>query len=234
MQKRLTSLVLIAIACGVLAGCSSGCKSTTSTDPNTGATNTVQTLDIDRVTRDIDAMLPPVVQVFVSKEPKAADYLDAFATAVDTFTTGNQLDPASLDRALKTTKVNELNTDDTRAIVLAVLGAYKVAWGNYLEGEVDKSQQAKDAIQVLQAISGAIRQVIPAKSGMFVFPPGDTDKAVVISDAHGVPMFYYDGHHVYMLVGPGSDACPSVSKYFDGLKRNATPSPAVDWKTSGL
>lgn len=93
-------------------------------------------IDLSKAPSTIKSVVPTAVRFGVSKEPKAAPYLSALATVINTFALGNDLSPAALQQAIAAAKVKELQTPQAQDIATMALVLYKTYYSDALTKKV--------------------------------------------------------------------------------------------------
>lgn len=115
----------------------------------------------------ISVVGPVAVSKGVEKEPKAAPYLKDLVVVINSFALGQDLSPAALTAAIKTAKVKELQTPEALNVANALVTLYK---SYYDTAVTNKIASVENLVPILQAISNAITQGLPADVTPVVAP----------------------------------------------------------------
>lgn len=108
----------------------------------------------------INSIVPSAVKIGIAKEPRAIPYLRALSTVIKGFALGQDLTPEALEQAIKSAKVDELQTPEAIAVVTSVVGLYKAYYGSYVEQKIADKQEL---VAVLNALVKAIDNNLPAQ-----------------------------------------------------------------------
>lgn len=157
-----TSLALIAIGSAIGLGSSliQGCKTTTTV--TNGQTNTVTTLDPQRTADAIRVIIAAGVPFAVEQDTNSIAYLRAAAVVFKAAANKGEVDPAQLNAALAALSVKELRGPEARALVNAVVGIYKVSFGDAVSAQLDKTQWATP---ILDAVADGLFAALPPPGG---------------------------------------------------------------------
>jgi uncharacterized membrane protein YwzB len=100
----------------------------------------------------IEATLPTAVGLTVASYPSTKIYFNAVSTVIDELILNGTLDYPSVAAALKTTKINELQTPIGLAVTNSMLGLYKTFYAQSVANEIPV-----DLKTVLTSISAAFK-----------------------------------------------------------------------------
>jgi hypothetical protein len=109
--------------------------------------------DLTKAPQLINNVVPSAVKIGVKKQPKTEPYLRALVTVIDTFALGEDLTPEALEQAIKTAKIDELETPEANAVVVAVVALYKAYYGASVESKIAENTVL---VEVLKSLSKSI------------------------------------------------------------------------------
>lgn len=159
-KRKLNLGVAVVILCsimGLVSAMFTGCKTTT-TIGSDGSTNVVSSLDPVKVSEGIKVLIAAGVPFAIQQDANSVPYLRAAAVVFKAAANSGDYDPAQLDAALKKISVKELRDPQARALVIAVLGVYKVTLADAVNAKLNQSDWA---IPVLNAIADGLDSALP-------------------------------------------------------------------------
>lgn len=116
---------------------------------------TVKNIDLSKAPQAISSVVPFSVKFGVKEAPKAAPYLAALATVINTFALGEDLSPEALQTAIATAKIKELQTPIAKDIQIMALSLYKTY---YSDAVVQKVATVENLAPILKALADAINK----------------------------------------------------------------------------
>ena len=132
-MKKITTLILTAcFAVTMLTGCKTTSGGTTVDPVATGAM--------------VQALATAGASFAVTKDKNAEGYLKAAAIICRTAANSGQYDPVEIQKVIDKMTVNELQTPEIKACLVAVFGVYKSYWGAAVSQKLDQAQWVKPVL----------------------------------------------------------------------------------------
>lgn len=112
-----------------------------------------------KATAVVNVTVPSAVRIAVSKEPKSVQYFKLVSATIDLLTLGSsELSPDTLQKALADIGPDVLKTVEAQAAIDAVQALYAAFYADVIAQKLSE----RELINVLRAMSSAIRRGLPA------------------------------------------------------------------------
>jgi hypothetical protein len=100
------------------------------------------------------SVVPPATKLAVTKKPDTKKYFLAVADAIDIFALNQDLTPTALQNIINTSKIKELETPESLAVITTLVNLYKGFYSDIVSQKLDE----KNLKDLLNAISTSIRE----------------------------------------------------------------------------